>query len=222
MQTRLLFSAMSFFIHWLIKQLIQITFACMQYAKWRCLSIINESIELEVEMCLNWFEWQVSLICFCKTICSLSIILSSLASSFAFSYSFSAMVKKLASVLWLISLFNSKQNIVKQNMTDVESNIWLTFLSHVKFDVVNMFHFLKLLNQFHFEMEHLLQKDSNKNAQLGFVISKCWAYVLPICDLTPVLKSNLTQLANFGENTSQSFTAVPLRSNSSQMSSFNF
>ena len=102
-------------------------------------------------MCLNCFEWQVSLICFLKTICSLSIILSSLASSFAFSYSSSAMVKKLASVLWLISLFNSKQKIVKQNMTDVESNIWLTFLSHVKFDVVNMFYFLKLLNQFYFE-----------------------------------------------------------------------
>ena len=95
-------------------------------------------------------------------------------------------------------------------MTDVESNIWLTFLSHVKFDVVNMFYFLKLLNQFHFEMEHLLQKDSNRNAQLGYVISKCLAYVLPICDLTPLLTPNLAQLANFRENTSQSFTAVPL------------
>ena len=55
-------------------------------------------------------------------------------------------------------------------------------------------------------MEHLLQKDSNKNAQLGFVNSNA---ELMYCQFV-ILKPNLTQLANFGENTSQSFTAVPL------------
>ena len=157
-------------------------------------------------MCLNCFEWQVSFICFFKTICSLSIILSSLASSFAFSYSFSAMVKKLASVLWLISLFNSKQNIVKQNMTDVESNIWLTFLSHVKFDVVNMFYFLKLLNQFYFEWSICYKNIAIK--MHSWVLSTLNAELM-YCQFV-ILKPNLTQLANFGENTSQSFTAVPL------------